>query len=629
MATKPWGRRFFDRLRDGGFTMMELIVAMVVIAIALLVLTGIQISAARSIAEARDRQEATALGNEAMEQMRAIPFNVLSKGLASNFNSASGGDPWVEGTDLKIDGQTTALQIATSSQDQNLSIPWQPLFDGYGSNLQVRTDAANTGVPYSVRAYTTRSASGDGATVGLAVVVSWPDRRGGISHTTFRSEAYRGGLNGCGSLDTQPFLGACQALLASSSSSGSIVTTVSGSSIPSPDSFPVPVLGTGSFYTLQMRSANASAGIDSQQVTIASSYVNYGGSTKEDNLESTKAVAEGWAHGYLPIELDASDNPASSNIPASPTSINHIPSAVDETANSLSDGGSPVSLESRSDFLRPSTLAASSTTGCVTGISGGSPCAVANIANSSTYDGGSGYITMTVEGTIFRLSRRIGDEDGTQNTDRAWAARFLDTPGGSSDVGCQTLTEEGCVSAGANRKMATINIGKVFSSPGKWGPGLDKAGEGIVVIEGRSGCPSGQFEQSVRVQRGNSQKTSATGPSTIFRCGQIRYWSGSDYTPITIDNSTDTAVGTDPVTWTGTDVSVTAVATVTILPVSDVSTGPADCVSDSCVVEANAGSITVNVQYTITWSSGSYVFTTSTVINPPTAKAAFKKAPNA
>ncbi len=314
MATRPVRLRLADRSRDGGFTMMELIVAMVVIAIALLVLTGIQISAARTIAEARDRQEATALGNEAMEQMRAIPFNVLSKGLASNFLSASGGDPWVDGTDLKVDGETTALKIATSAQDQNLGVPWQPLFDGFGSNLQVRTDAAGTQVPYSIRAYTTQSSTGDAATVGLAVVVSWPDRRGGTSHTTFRSEAYRGGLDGCGSLDTQPFLGACQALLASSSSSGSIVTTVSGSTIPSPDSVPTPVLGTGTFYTLQMRSSNASAGVDSQQVTIASSYVNYGGSTKEDNVERTKAVAQGWAHGYLPIELDASDNPASSNI---------------------------------------------------------------------------------------------------------------------------------------------------------------------------------------------------------------------------------------------------------------------------------------------------------------------------
>src|SRR5665648_1192881 len=68
---------------DEGFTLVELIVAMFVIAIILTSLAMVQTRAMVTIAQAKERQQATALANQTLEQLRALPWDTLKKGPVS------------------------------------------------------------------------------------------------------------------------------------------------------------------------------------------------------------------------------------------------------------------------------------------------------------------------------------------------------------------------------------------------------------------------------------------------------------------------------------------------------------------------------------------------------------------
>jgi len=69
--------------RDDGFSLVELVVAMAIISGVLLGLVTLQTKAMVTIAQAKERQQATAIANEVLEQLRALPWNSITKGPAS------------------------------------------------------------------------------------------------------------------------------------------------------------------------------------------------------------------------------------------------------------------------------------------------------------------------------------------------------------------------------------------------------------------------------------------------------------------------------------------------------------------------------------------------------------------
>lgn len=621
-------QRRLSRHRDEGFTMVELVVAMVVIAITLMMLAMVQLTAVESISESGRRQQATALGNEAIEGMRAIPWNVLSKGMASQYLTASGGDSYVNSGNLVVDGKTVPLVVAPSSQNQDLGNPWPPLFSTSGSHKTVRLDAEGQR-SYTIRAYVVQGISGSTSSLGLAVIVEWPNSDGGTSHTTVWSSAYRG--SGCGNLDTQPYLGACQALFEASSTSGQIVSEVTATTLPNGTDpiFTLPILGpdaTNDVYSLTMRTAGVAARASGQQVVVTHGFAQYGGTSFDDADDATQPGNEGWENGFALYELAASDDISSPDYPANPTNLSVTPAGTSEQERYITDSSnSPIEIWAYSDHRRPATIDASVTLGCVTGIPANQPCAKSTMSNYADLSGGSGYVLMEIDNTIFRLSRRLSESGN--NNENAWVGRFVTSAGTASAVGCSTLTAEGCISAGAERTMAQLNLGTVVTGSSSWG---GQAAQGLVIVEGKSGCPStvGLYE-SILVQRGASQKTTT---ATAVRCGQIRYWNGTAYTTLAIDKNTETTVSTPEVVWTSNQYTVTADATVIVHKAAEVPAGPADCAADACIISADAGVIAIHVTYVITWSGASgqtYVLDSVTVVNPPQATASYKKAPSA
>lgn len=622
--------------RDNGFTLVELVVAMVIIAGVLLMLIAVQIQAASTIVEARKREQATAVANEAMEQMRAIPWAYLSKGLYNGFTVPAGGDPHVTGMTLNLPSGNRTLIMAPLSNNQDTTNPRPPLFHSNGSNKTVVTDAAVTNTEYTVRAYVMQPSAGGINTVDLAVIVEWTDANGDTPITVVESTAYRG--TGCGDDTTSPYLTACQAYFDASSSSGQLTTSIRATTYPdnvNPTS-EVNLLHPTSdeFHSLIMRSASAAATLQSQQVTNMTAAAQFGGTSKNDDDPSTEPVEEGWTRGFVISRISATDDVAQSNTPLHVGTTDLTQGVSAEGAWYMSASGTGIDFTSRSDFYRPASAMASSSASCRTGIPPGQSCAAVEIGNRASIEEGSGYILMTVDGTIFRLSRRLAEPasvvnnnmGGLQNNDQAWVARYTSSPSSNAGVGCTpTITGPGCVAAGATRTMARLSIGTVAVG-GSWEGGA--APDGLVVVEGAAGCTTG-FHETVMAQRGTSQK--GTDPSTS-RCGQVRWWTGGAYSTATIGNTGAGPYSTTPVTWTNGNYTVTATATIGLSGASMTETGDdPNCADDACAVSASTGAITIVVTYAIQAPdpNNNYAVISVTDIEGPSANIAYREAPSA
>ena len=100
-------RRIRVRLApEGGFTLVELMVALGVILLALLAMAYTATIGFSDISLARQRQTATGLANEAMERVRALSFDKITAGHAnSDLQSAQDGLITVTGTEYRFRGE--------------------------------------------------------------------------------------------------------------------------------------------------------------------------------------------------------------------------------------------------------------------------------------------------------------------------------------------------------------------------------------------------------------------------------------------------------------------------------------------------------------------------------------------
>ncbi|WNM25773.1 type IV pilus modification PilV family protein [Demequina capsici] len=633
--------------RDEGFSLIELIVAMVIIAIILVFLIGAQLSAMRTVSDARKREQATAFANEAMEQMRAIPWAVLAGGLDTNFNSGGSNNATgytdVAGNKLTVDGQNRTIRTSThvfSTTDPTVTVDdkWTPIFiDNFGSNVQTRTDPSVAGTTFTVKAYVLEPTVADNSIVSLATVVEWPDTRGSWQQTVMWSEAFRGDACNSAQEAVQPYLTGCEAYYESESSSGTYSSSVDADLVD-----PVTAVSTrtnllyptsNAFYSLFVKSASTSSILESQQVTNTTSYLQYGSSSIDDNDDSTQVGDMGWLNGGTSYELSASNDVASST-PASPTDVVVNSGDVSEAQRTLSGSGALVSFAAMSDKGRSGSIDASMSTPCLTGIPADSGCSVAKLNNNSTSQNGSTYLYMTVNGTPFTLARRLAESSA--NVDQAWTARFPTAPATTTGLGCAVTTDSGCVSAGASRTSADIAVGVLGS--GNWtriiggvpDTAQSAAHDGLIRVTGTSGqCTN--YTETVLAQRGVSEKT--TSP-TATRCGTIYVWTGTGasggYTTFNINASTDLNQHIEPVSWTSGGYTVTAEAGVTVTHASPGGTSSdPNCVLEACTSTIDGGTITILATYTITDGTTTYRVTSNTVLGGMRASATYVEPGNA
>jgi len=580
---------------------------MVIIGIVMVSLITVQVRTLQTNATSGARITATALANEAMEQFRALPWNVLRKGMASNYLTASGGDLLISGGYLTVQGTTLAVTVAPAgASDQNLTVPRVPLFDATGSNARKVTDPEGNGNTYVVKGYVTANSEGVTGAIGLAVVV---ERRRGttgvLNRTVVLSTAYAPG-GGCGNLDVAPFLTSCQPTYRASSNAASVNALLGSYTYDTATGTTggqTSVVPGSTSSALSASSAQAQASVDSAQSSVTSGSVVYPLSSISPMLASGTATLVGGGS----LLAQASNNTVDANAPAAHGGFTSGTGTPSFTSVS---GTATVSV--RGDDGRSGTVTASTTTSCATPsgsfVPAGQPCAASSTSASGVSTLGASWSYTNALGT--QTLNLVAMAPSAAGKSGAWVGRYVQ--GGSVGIagatGCSALTGAGCVSAGANSYLPTVTIGKFAS--GGWDSGA--ASNGLVTISG--------YRDSVLVQRGGSQQTT---PGTYVRRATISYWNGFSYSTIAVGDATATSASTGAVTWTALDMTISAQATVSVSAPSTRDSG-SDCTVDRCRIQVDTGLISVTVRVTVEPLTGdAYVLEGVALLNGANALAQY------
>jgi prepilin-type N-terminal cleavage/methylation domain-containing protein len=592
-------RREVTGERDSGFSLVELVVAMIVIATVIVMLLVVQTSAVVTIVNASRIQQATAFGNQAMEAMRSVPWNTLKTGNSTNFAAASGGDPFLTGTStIIVDGATYTVVRGT----QTLTNPKPPLFSSTGSNLVTLQDPSIPGVSFEIRAYVVNALGGTVGAVGLLVIVRWTSLESGTSHNmVLRSTAYAPST-GCGSLDTQPYLGSCQDRYNSVSASGFATTSIASSD--GSTGAALPLVNGSDARTLTMRTAFATGTDDSIQATNVTGTVLFGGVSISD------ADGGAAASGFSTAVTAASDDNATLSGYPDDSYLASISATGDNTL--VSSGSSSFYFSAQSDYGRTGSSRSSVNTACLSGaLQAGQPCFYTALSGGSQASTRS-YVAWGYQGAFTDVMYPFWREGGATNS-YAGGGRFAAAKPTSTNYGCQTLTGSGCVSARAEYVQGLTLLGYIPTTSGKWSSNK----QSVVEI--------GAYTDSVLVQRGASQKAT---PPTFAKSGSVNFWNGSSFATSNFTTATNgTIANTSPVTWTSTDGAVTITATAVIAiskPFGTPYNPSPTCTADVCSIDAGTGSLTVTIEYVVSSPSGTHTFTQDTTITGSSATASFK-----
>jgi len=217
--------------RENGFTVLETVVALGVILAAMLTLAYTANVGFSDAAYARQRQTASGLANQTIEQVRALPFDTLKQGL-SNFDNL-GGDPniQVSGSDYLFKGVTPNEKIPHG--DIPLPSPGPPVIPAIVPLVpHIQNLNAGTAATYKVSTYVSRyidPATGKEKTdtYRVSVIVTWTNSaRKGLAKVQAQSIFFSG--SGCLSTLTHPFAAPCQPFLFASASGREGDISVSG-----------------------------------------------------------------------------------------------------------------------------------------------------------------------------------------------------------------------------------------------------------------------------------------------------------------------------------------------------------------------------------------------------------------
>ena len=581
------------RSDESGFTLVELIVAMFVITAVLLGLMALQTGAMVTTAQTRQRAQATAIGNQVMEQLRALPWLTLSKGVSA---TVAASDPNINSGRFRPAVGSTIDEVLVSSSSQVSTAV--PLSGVGGTNISKDSDPSIPGVVFTSRVYTSRTTAAGADALTLTVITTWTANKSGkAKYVVLRSEAYAP-AGGCGDATNQPFLGACQALLSANGTANGPAVQITPASVvagPTVDPATTTLLPGDATSIAGFSLAQITTGVTSQQSTNVESAVLQAGSS----LTTTDTTAAPIAGGGSKISNQASNdvgssgaapaNPPDQSSTGAPASASVAPTK--DLSMSLTAGGGV------SGVARATTVAA-----CYAGIAAGSPCASADATGGSD-----STVVFNAKTTPLRLVTLTGG-----GTSKAFGGRFT-TTGGATTVGCTALSGAGCVAGGSQRSVGTVTVGSVSWSGGK-------APSGLMSVSG--------YADSVRVERGDAQHTAA---ATTSRTGAVQYWNGTGYSNLSLATTTSVSVSTGTVTWSQSGVDVSAKGSLVITPATSTlkNVDAVKCSGEGCSIDADTGTVTLSVTYTVTASGDTRAFTVSTTLGTSRANAAFKAAPSA
>jgi type II secretory pathway pseudopilin PulG len=210
------------RAPEDGFTLIELVVATGVMLAAVVAMLSTTLAGFQGIAVARRRQSANALANQAIEEIRALPFDTVTHGLGNTDLSAT--------TDTRITKSgsgSTGVYTFGGEQIPHADNPTTTPVVPHQSTV-VRNN-----LTYTVSAYLTFYQNvATSNTYRATVIVSWPSLTGSQSTSQVQVQTVLfspiAGAKTCPSSKTHPFPAPCQPFLYGSASRSAGVISLSG-----------------------------------------------------------------------------------------------------------------------------------------------------------------------------------------------------------------------------------------------------------------------------------------------------------------------------------------------------------------------------------------------------------------
>jgi prepilin-type N-terminal cleavage/methylation domain-containing protein len=495
---------------DAGFTLIEVTVAMMIIAIVVTTLVALQLSSLKTITLAKQRDQATSLANQQIEAMRSLPYTKLRAGMLAT--DAAADTAWVTAGRLKAPWDE---KLVTSTNQT------EPALNPHVVNKTVGTQQ------YTVRSFVT---SPKDDTTGadlpsttdfwLTTVVEWSSSvtGGAAKQVTVRNrEVFPAGCMGD---TTHPYAGPCQPFFYGSAgwSGGGIKVFNADSSGgllgSSSDSAEVILPGLSSSYSVEQTTSALS-----KATTSGTAIGGTGTGVVGNAAQASIDVASGTPResGLLAV---AQSGTAWQKLTGSAGELTVSASPSDAGANAATTAAADASAcRDLSDQL----------------LSGGDAC-----ASSTIIPGGvsSAQVDLATGGTdlpAFTLASISAPAAGAH----AFTTRLLAPLPGH----CVGTSGAGCSASGATRALGDITAGGLPAADLANGDLLPDGFTGAVAITGLA--ERATAEVGVGLMTGSLPVPSRFD---VTRAGSMRLWNGSGYTSVDLANTALDGVYTIPET---------------------------------------------------------------------------------
>jgi hypothetical protein len=476
--------RVHGRLRsEEGFSITEATAAMGVILVGFMAMAYTSTIGFKYIGLARQRQSATGLANQVMEQIRALPFDTLKRGLGNTDLQTT--------TDPNITPHGNATTYTYTGTNERIPHGNNPTVTPLVPHQRTTTVGPTTYTEYAYVTYYGNNLTA--ATFRAVVVVTWTSLAKNAVPGRVVSQTLLYSPKGCVSTATHPFASPCQPFLYGDASAAQGTITVSGT-VQSID------LDHASIWSIGL-----SSDMQAEQISAVQ------GAARRPGIELQLTGGAVQSYGRESISSGADNDPAQPDLDYATAS------SSGESSGSLSSTANNNAVAATLTVASGGTGGTASTTS-TTSSSGSHPCPnITGVTNqtdglacggSSVTPGSTRAITVTLNNN--------GVNAGT-----ASLASIAPPTGPSTAVTDRGLsTGDGLLSVSMSRSLGEIRVGGLLD--GLAAAAVPAAWAGYLIqITG--------FSESISAQAGVG-----TSAPTASRSGTLKYWNGNGYTTVTL-----------------------------------------------------------------------------------------------
>ncbi len=545
---------------ESGFTVVEMMVALSILLVVMVSTTFVVTSGLAEIGLAKQRDNAAGLAARTIEEIRALPFSIVSNGLANSDATVSAD------ANINVNGSIwTLVRTGETIPHGDLDYTQTPLVPhSYVENLNNRD--------YTIAAYPT-AVPDKTNTIRISVAVTW--------HTNLKntpnigkveSETVVSSPEGCQTTSNHPFAAPCQAFLYGTSN-----------------------IGTGGITATSLSgSTELHAALDNTQLTGTSQVEQVStvvGSVRTSGARLTVPGVASQESGAVTASSRADNDPTTLTGPDSTASLTQsaAPLSGSYTANGYLNSFSvtPSSSDTGSTTSRSAATATAplcQDTNAVT-INTSLSCGGGKVRR-----GGTASLDVTLSGAIGSTGTIPLASLGQPTNDTRSDVGHSMAAGGTE---CVQASGEGCAYASILRNHGLIRLGGLPAqviTNGAAPAGWATADNYLIQIS--------NFADTVQSESG----LGAAVPSVTRNSGELSYWTGAGYQTQTIDwTSSPPTISVTPVDITdaSTGLQVQIQATVTGGSGVTTSDNPSGC-STPCASSATSESpIVGDIVYTL------------------------------